>query len=142
MALHDTSGLDKYEMPDHEYDKLDRMCCFLCRANPVVTFRKWKQTLNRPDRREPETVPKGMAVDQRCMIDADTNFPKRGRVAYIGPIESKSGEWVGIELDEPYGKNDGSVHGRVYFKANRNYGIFKRASKVRVGDFPPLDDEI
>ena len=46
--------------------------------------------------------------------------------------------WVGVELDEPSGKNDGSVAGARYFYCEMNYGIFAPVSKVKrcVSVFP------
>lgn len=36
---------------------------------------------------------------------------RMGRLRYCGPVEFAGGVWVGIELDEAFGKNDGSVNG-------------------------------
>ena len=36
---------------------------------------------------------------------------KAGVVRYLGAAEFAKGEWCGVELDEPLGKNDGSVAG-------------------------------
>jgi tubulin-specific chaperone E len=38
-------------------------------------------------------------------------------VRHVGPVASKSGEWLGVEWDDPArGKNDGSHEGQQYFK--------------------------
>ena len=41
---------------------------------------------------------------------------KLGKVAFIGEAKFAPGEWVGVELQEPVGKNGGSVGGVSYFK--------------------------
>ena len=38
---------------------------------------------------------------------------KAGHIRYIGTTKFAPGEWVGVELDEAQGKNDGSVAGEV-----------------------------
>lgn len=37
---------------------------------------------------------------------------KTGVLKYQGPTDFAGGEWYGVELDEPIGKNDGSVCGK------------------------------
>jgi CAP-Gly domain-containing linker protein 1 len=37
---------------------------------------------------------------------------KAGTLRYIGATEFAAGEWCGVELDDPLGKNDGSVEGK------------------------------
>ena len=53
------------------------------------------------------------------------------------------GFFVGIHLDEPFGKNNGSFNGVKYFECLSKYGMFLRPKKITVGDFPEEDiDEI
>ena len=61
---------------------------------------------------------------------------------YIGDIAEIPGvgAWIGVELDEPTGKNNGSVKGKRYFECKANSGAFVRAERVEVGDFPVLDE--
>lgn len=55
-----------------------------------------------------------------------------GVVRYIGEADFSPGQWVGIELQQPKGKNDGSVQGRRYFDCRGpKYGIFVRSSIVK-----------
>ncbi|KYR02819.1 dynactin [Tieghemostelium lacteum] len=54
----------------------------------------------------------------------------KGYVKYIGLTKFAEGRWVGIELDGPNGKNDGTVKGDKYFDCKPNHGIFVRSNIV------------
>ncbi|XP_036429752.1 dynactin subunit 1 isoform X4 [Colossoma macropomum] len=56
----------------------------------------------------------------------------RGTVAYIGTTLFASGKWVGVILEEPKGKNDGTVQGKRYFTCTENHGIFVRQSQIQL----------
>lgn len=49
---------------------------------------------------------------------------------FIGGTQFAPGQWAGIVLDEPIGKNDGSVAGVRYFQCEDGRGIFTRPSKL------------
>lgn len=61
----------------------------------------------------------------------------RGVVRFYGTTSFSSGKWVGIELSEPIGKNDGSVKGVPYFSCQMNYGVFVKPSQVKIVQDPP-----
>jgi len=44
-----------------------------------------------------------------------SSLSQPGTLRFCGTTEFASGQWVGVELDEPEGKNDGSVGGVRYF---------------------------
>ncbi|KAL9131978.1 MAG: hypothetical protein Q9217_000187, partial [Psora testacea] len=82
-----------------------------------------------------------------CLLHQPT---RRGTVKYTGTIPSLPGPegapWVGIALDEPFGRNDGSVvGGERYFECAAGYGVFVRPERVVIGEFPVMavedDDE-
>lgn len=70
------------------------------------------------------------------------NDGRRGTVAYVGDVEGIPGvgAWVGVALDEPTGRNDGSVGGKRYFECKGNCGVFVRPERVEVGEFEVLDE--
>lgn len=55
-----------------------------------------------------------------------------GTVLYKGSLMGRRGLWLGIDLTTPDGDNDGSLKGRVYFRAPLNYGIFTTIDNVRL----------
>ncbi|XP_065165638.1 kinesin-like protein KIF13A isoform X3 [Atheta coriaria] len=57
-------------------------------------------------------------------------YNSSGVVAFIGPTEFSSGTWIGVELDAPKGKNDGTVQGVRYFTCRPKHGLFTRADKL------------
>jgi hypothetical protein len=56
----------------------------------------------------------------------------QGTVRFSGPTEFAGGHWIGIELDEPTGKNDGCVQDIRYFECKMDHGIFVRAAQLKV----------
>ncbi|XP_019123279.2 kinesin-like protein KIF13B isoform X3 [Larimichthys crocea] len=58
---------------------------------------------------------------------------KSGTVRYVGPTDFAEGTWVGVELEVPAGKNDGSVGGKHYFHCNPGYGVLVKPDRVSRG---------
>jgi CAP-Gly domain len=55
---------------------------------------------------------------------------RQGVVRFIGTTHFSTGQWIGIELDDDTGKNDGSVQGQRYFDCSPGRGIFVRPDTV------------
>lgn len=53
-----------------------------------------------------------------------------GLIMFIGETSFANGEWIGVELQTPSGKNDGSVQGVRYFSCSENHGCFVRRSQL------------
>ncbi|KFP77629.1 PREDICTED: CAP-Gly domain-containing linker protein 4 [Apaloderma vittatum] len=68
----------------------------------------------------------GLKLGDRVVIAGQ----KVGTLRFCGTTEFASGQWAGIELDEPDGKNNGSVGKVQYFKCAPKHGIFAPLSKI------------
>ena len=74
----------------------------------------------------PSPTEKSLKVGEHVIYNG-----KPGTVRFVGPTDFKEGIWVGIELNEPTGKNDGSVLGKYYFKCPDKFGLFAMPHKVQ-----------
>uniref|UniRef100_A0A8C5HNQ9 CAP-Gly domain-containing protein n=1 Tax=Gouania willdenowi TaxID=441366 RepID=A0A8C5HNQ9_GOUWI len=75
---------------------------------------------------------KDLRVGDRVLVGGS----KMGVIRYMGETDFAKGEWCGVELDEPLGKNDGAVAGTRYFQCLPKFGLFAPIHKViRIG-FP------
>lgn len=64
-----------------------------------------------------------------------------GAIAFIGETRFAKGEWAGVALDEPVGKNNGSVQGVRYFECQAGHGIFTKLEKLTKINQIPNDDQ-
>ncbi|XP_060790717.1 CAP-Gly domain-containing linker protein 3 isoform X3 [Neoarius graeffei] len=67
----------------------------------------------------------------RCLLELGANPAFRiGTLRFCGSTEFAGGLWAGVELQQPDGKNDGSVAGVQYFTCRMKHGIFAPLSKI------------
>ncbi|XP_073911344.1 kinesin-like protein KIF13B isoform X1 [Castor canadensis] len=89
------------------------------------------QVLGKPDTasdsEDTSEVPEWLKEGEYVVVGTN----KMGTVRYIGPTDFQEGTWVGVELDLPSGKNDGSIGGKQYFQCNPGYGLLVRPGRVR-----------
>ncbi|EKM50563.1 uncharacterized protein PHACADRAFT_263912 [Phanerochaete carnosa HHB-10118-sp] len=131
--LTDTSQVEKFELSEEAYAQRQDTVLAYKQQNKIGRFAEKDQLPQKP---VPEV---NIPIGARCEVEtAEESFHKRGKVKFVGPTKFGKGDgvWVGIEYDEPIGKNDGSVNGERYFTCKPNFGVFVRPERVRVGDFP------
>jgi len=153
--LDNTNLVQKYQISEEDYNK---------RTNTVRRFKQeklkedpnWKPpqlqgASTAAPRPAPEGPPpgaesvEGMKVGDRCEVSPGG---RRGEVKFIGEVPFEltekqkptlGGYWVGVQYDEPVGKNDGTFKGHRVFECPQGFGGFVRPKLVTVGDFPEID---
>ncbi|KAI9724725.1 MAG: hypothetical protein M1828_003594, partial [Chrysothrix sp. TS-e1954] len=149
----------KYTLPPSTYSALDNTVLSYKRTHKLGRFDPDAPTqlAAQVAHIEREIGERGIAVGGRCRLLPPQTLgatsdgkgagedDRRGSVAFVGPVAEIPGPegaaWVGVKLDEPVGKNDGSVGGVVYFDAGGGRrGVFVRPERVECGDFGVLDD--
>lgn len=66
-----------------------------------------------------------LSIGQRC-----TANELSGIIRFVGETQFAPGIWIGVELDNPEGKNNGTVQDILYFDCRANHGVFVRPAKV------------
>ncbi|KAK8808447.1 hypothetical protein WA158_008348 [Blastocystis sp. Blastoise] len=129
-GLEDTSKIEKYVLSDEEYNQ---------RKNTYRAFKREQlenKLVNVESTYSIETV-KNIHIGDRCQVSPGE---RRGEVKWIGEYkeakQAQKGYWVGVQFDEPVGKNNGSLNGVQYFSCPQHYGGFVRGTNVQVGDYP------
>lgn len=147
-GLEDVSQVEKYEMADEEYDKMQNTVRAIRRKNEAKAAaeaarrREAGEDLEedlkeKPLEMTPEELAAAYPIGSRCECDPGG---RRGTIRHAGPIINKKGMWIGVSLDEPQGNNDGSKDGKKYFDCiGDKYGVFAKPENVRAGDYPELD---
>jgi len=151
-GLEDVNQVEKYMMPDEEYDKLKNSVRAIKRereakakaeaaARAAAGEEEEGQELGGEERSQPfalteDQVKDAYPVGSRCECEPGA---RRGVVQYAGPLIGVKGMWVGIRLDEPQGNNNGTKDGKRYFECPEKYGCFAKPENVTVGDYPERD---
>merc|ERR1712179_67651 len=107
-----TAGVDKFELSKEEYEKKEDTVAAFLKRNKLGKYNE---------------------------VAVPGQLHRRGTIRFSGNVHFQPGWWVGVEYDEPSGKNDGSVGGQRYFTCQPKYGGFVKPNSVTVGDFPVED---
>lgn len=67
---------------------------------------------------------------------------RQGTVRFIGITSFAVGDWIGVELTDATGKNDGAVQGERYFECEPGFGMFIRPTAIgSVVQQPPRESK-
>ncbi|KAI0216951.1 hypothetical protein L0F63_004485 [Massospora cicadina] len=127
----DVSLVEKFEISDHEYNRRSDSVRAFKQRNRLGRFApEAANEASHPPKGDNAVSPTKINVGERCQVlpppgqaNPDTLY-HRGTVRYVGLTGFQPGYWVGVEYDEPYGKNNG------------------RPERVQVGNFAPQSLEL
>ncbi|XP_073955015.1 tubulin-folding cofactor B-like isoform X2 [Choristoneura fumiferana] len=145
-----SDSAERFRLSEEEYEKKgDTVRSFLQRNRLGKYNEEEMMKIKEQQQKELEEEARlaaSVLVGARCEVRVPHAPARRATVRYNGPLEGAKGLWIGVQYDEPRGKNDGEVNGKRYFTCPPKYGGFVKPVYVTVGDFPEeqfdLDDEI
>ena len=86
---------------------------------------------NKSQHHQQAQIPDWVKENAHVIVSTNSVMNKPGYIRFIGPAKfNPEGIWIGVELEQPFGKNDGSLKGVTYFKCPENRGVFVRADKL------------
>lgn len=122
--------------------KLDTRTWRTEEPSSVFNFRPKRKQLHEYEYQRPPTP--RYSTTTTSAFNMSDNFPnigdrvsvrsERGQLSgvlrFLGETNFATGEWAGVELDEAYGKNDGTVLGCRYFECHKDHGLFVPSTRV------------
>uniref|UniRef100_A0A671Y6S8 Kinesin family member 13B n=1 Tax=Sparus aurata TaxID=8175 RepID=A0A671Y6S8_SPAAU len=99
-------------------------------VNSGEGFERLEILVDDEERSHDDVLPDWLAEGSYVTVGSN----KAGTVRYVGTTQFAEGVWVGVELDTPVGKNDGSVGGHRYFHCKPGYGVLVRPDRLSYRD--------
>lgn len=140
-----TAGVEKFELSKDDYSKRGDTVQAYLKKNKLGKYNEEEMAQLANEKAKNEEAERklaeegGMVDGARCEVTVVGAGKRRGTIRFSGKVHFQPGWWVGVQYDEPTGKNDGSVGGKRYFTCPDKYGGFVKPVSVKVGDFPEED---
>uniref|UniRef100_H3CU30 CAP-Gly domain containing linker protein family member 4 n=1 Tax=Tetraodon nigroviridis TaxID=99883 RepID=H3CU30_TETNG len=122
----DTSDLSQRSFPQNSFSSIPFSCSGFSHSLSSSSSSLDKQSASPP---ASSSVCRGPEVrlGERVLVAGQ----RTGVVKFCGKTNFAPGIWLGIKLDKPSGKNDGSVGGVRYFSCPPKHGVFAPPSRVQ-----------
>lgn len=131
----------EYKLSEEEYAKKSDSILSWKKENQLGRFDPKFNDIKERNLEENLKILSSIKVGDRCRV-INIQGERRGLVKFVGKVqELDKGEqiWVGVEFDEPVGKNNGTIDGRRIYECKQNHGSFIKPKQVEIGDFPEID---
>jgi len=132
--LLDMEAMEKMEGASKSRKHVQMSCYLKPRARNTMANQVWDAGNNDAAASEMRgrSEPMGsFTVGCRVMVEI-FHQQQHGIVRFCGRTKFADGVLVGVELDKPKGKNDGTVEGTLYFTCPPKHGLFIRPHCVRM----------
>lgn len=136
------ASVKKFELDQEDYSKREDTVRAYLVKNKLGKYNEEEMAQLAKEREEREEAErklvegKGIVGGARAEVTVLGAAKRRGTIRFVGEVHFQPGLWVGVQYDEPTGKNDGSVGGTRYFQCQNKYGGFVKPGTVEVGNFP------
>lgn len=142
----DAEKVSGFELTEEEYAKKNNTVLQWKKDNRLGRFDPNFEKERQQRLQDNLVLSSNIKVGDRCRV-INIQGQRLGTVKFVGKIAQLHPDetWVGVEFDEPVGRNSGQIDGVKYFECRHSHGSFLKPKQVEVGDFPeePLfsDDE-
>ena len=115
---------------------LNKACSSQSIASNLSNYSQASQQQKSREQRQQQVIqemaelPEWIKDNTRVIVSTNTVMNKTGHIRFIGPTKFAHGVWIGVELDQPFGKNDGSLNNVRYFTCPENRGVFVKSDKI------------
>jgi tubulin-folding cofactor B len=102
--------VEKFEMDQSDYEKKTDSVLAFKKRNKLGRFGDQdpqEQEKKEEALRKEEEKAKAITINSRCLVTRSGVPARKGVVRFVGNTEFAAGWWIGVQYDEPYGKNDG-----------------------------------
>ncbi|CAO1638214.1 unnamed protein product [Sympodiomycopsis kandeliae] len=148
MYTDETLLKERFELTEEEYKNRSDTVLAYKQRNKLGRFDPAQQAAQEAisqasSNQDAVTIAKWLDNVNKRFETLDTTA-RRGTIRFVGNTSFAQGVWIGVEFDEPVGKNDGSVNGIRYFQCRDKFGGFVKPDKIQVGEFPvrSIEDEL